>query len=92
MMIFGGLGHKTYLGCLSCPEYSTDSVFNEFGSFGTAYGPQSIFNSYSEYGSTFSTYSPCNSYATDPPVVVDEEGTFYGRLTVNRYNPQGIKD
>lgn len=82
LMIFGGQGHRTYLGCLSCSEYQTESVFNQYGTFGSAYGTQSIFNAYSAYGSPYSTYSACNAYASDPPVIVDEEGRYYGRLTV----------
>ncbi len=33
----------------------------------------------------------CNQYASDPPVVVDEQGNFYGYLTVNPYYPKAIK-
>ncbi len=92
LMIFGGLGHKTYLGCLSCNEYATDSVFNKYGTHGSEYSNESIFNSYSEYGSAYSNYSACNAYATDPPVIVDEEGSFYGRLTTNHYHSQATKE
>jgi len=88
LMIFGGLGHKTYLGCLSCNEYASDSVFNSYGSNGSPYSSQSIWNHYSEFGSPYSTYGACNPYASDPPVIVDQNGTYYGRLTVNQYHPQ----
>jgi len=37
LMIFGGLDHKTYLGCLNCNEYATDSVFNSYGNSGSPY-------------------------------------------------------
>lgn len=87
-MIFGGEGHKTYLGCLSCSQYATDSVFNEYGSYGSRYSATSLLNAYSEFGSKYSTYSACNPYAADPPVIVDGAGNFYGRLTVNQYHPQ----
>ncbi len=33
----------------------------------------------------YSSYSPFNSYASYPPVIVDEEGNFYGYFTVNKY-------
>ncbi len=92
LMIFGGQGHQTYLGCLNCSKFATDSVFNEFGSYGSPYSVDSIFNSYGEFGSAYSMYSACNAYASDPPVLVDETGSFYGRLTVNRYNPQVLHD
>jgi hypothetical protein len=86
LMIFGGPGHKTYLGCLNCSEYASDSVFNKYGTHGSAYSAESIFNGYSTFGSAYGPYSPCNPYATDPPVLVDANGGFHGRLTVNAYN------
>jgi hypothetical protein len=88
LMIFGADDHKTYLGCLSCSEYSTDSVFNKYGSHGSRYSAESVWNQYSEFGSRYSSYGTCNPYASDPPVIVDSEGTFYGRLTLNAYHAQ----
>jgi len=88
MMIFGGQDHKTYLGCLSCNEYASDSVYNSFGSNGSPYSAQSIWNHFSEYGSSYSMYSACNPYASDPPVIVNQNGAFYGRLTLNEYHAQ----
>lgn len=85
LMLFGGDDHKTYLGCLNCSKYATDSVFNEFGTAGSRYSSESIWNKYGEFGSPYSTYSVCNAYATDPPVIVDHEGNYYGRLTLNQY-------
>lgn len=88
LMIFGGSGHSAYLGCLNCSQYATDSVRNTYGTYGSAYSNQSIFNHYSEYGSPYSTESACNPYATDPPVIVDQNGRYYGRLTLNAYNTE----
>jgi len=88
LMIFGGEGHRTYLGCLSCSEYATDSVFNSYGSHGSRYAIESIWNHYSDFGSRYSSYGACNPYANDPPVIVDSGGAFYGRLTLNTYHPQ----
>jgi hypothetical protein len=87
IMIFGGRDHRTYLGCLSCSEYESDSVFNEYGQNGSRYASESIWNDYGDFGSLRSEYSACNPYASDPPVIVDQEGTAYGRLTVNRLDP-----
>lgn len=92
LMIFGGDGHETYLGCLSCSEYAVDSVFNTYGPHGSAYSSESILNHFSEFGSAYSTYSACAAYASDPPVVVDGAGNSYGRLTMNRYNQQGFRN
>lgn len=75
LMIFGGRNHDVYLGCLNCSEYAIDSV-------------HSIFNSFSIYGSKFSSLSPCNEFATEPPIIVDEEVNFYGRLTLNNSHRQ----
>ncbi len=87
-MIFGGVDHKIYLGCLNCSQYVSDSVFNEYGQHGSRYSSESIWNHYGEYGSAYSTYGACNAYATDPPVIVDNAGNYYGRLTLNRYHAQ----
>lgn len=91
LMIFGGANHDTYLGCLTCPEYATDSVRNQYGSYGSAYSSTSIFNRYGQFGSPYSSYSACNPYASDPPVIVDGIGAFYGRLTLNRYHRQALR-
>lgn len=88
MMLFGGENHKTYLGCLSCSQYATDSLFNTYGDHGNRYSSDSIWNHYSDYGSRYSNEGACNPYANDPPVIVDSDGTFYGRLTLNIYHPQ----
>ena len=82
LMLFGGRGHDTYLGCLSCSEYDSDSIFNEYGQYGSRYG-DTILNPYSDYGSRYSDQSVCNPYASDPPVIVDDDGGFYGRLSVS---------
>jgi hypothetical protein len=84
IMIFDGHNHDVYLGCLSCSEFAVDSVHNEFGIYGSGFSATSIFNSFGKFGSSFSNFSPCNGFATEPPVIVDEDGNFYGRLTLNR--------
>lgn len=89
LMIFGGLGHQTYLGCLSCSEYDRESVFNSYGSFGSPYSSTSVLNPYSQFGSRYSAYGACNPYASDPPVIVDADGNYYGRLTTNRARSDG---
>jgi hypothetical protein len=86
LMIFGGPDHRTYLGCLNCNRYAADSVSNQYGRNGSRYSAESIWNPYSQFGSRYSAYGTCNPYATDPPVIVDENGRFYGRLTVNIYH------
>ena len=88
LLVFGGSNNRVFLGCLSCSEFDSDSIFNQYGTYGSAYSATSILNSYSEYGSRYSAYSACNPYASSPPIVVDDDGNAYGRLTLNRYGRQ----
>ncbi len=88
LMLFGGEGHKVYLGCLNCPRYDLDSISNEYGPHGSRYSEESIFNRYGDYGSRYSDASACHRYANDPPVIVDHVGNYYGRLTLNAYHPE----
>src|SRR5262245_5333373 len=60
LMVFGGEGNRTYLGCLNCSELSADSIKNEAGLHGSAQAPESIFNFHGQYGSPYAAYSPCN--------------------------------
>jgi hypothetical protein len=87
-LLFGGENHKTFLGCLNCSKYSADSISNRYGTYGSPYSSESIFNKYSDYGSKYSEYGICNRYANDPPVIVDQEGKYYGRLTMNKFHPE----
>ena len=88
IMIFGGKSHQTYLGCLNCPSNARDSIFNESGQYGRCPGPFSdnLFcrGPFREFGSSgpFQDRSACGSNATDPPVIVDEDGGYYGRVSV----------
>ena len=66
-------------------------MFNDYGTYGSEYSAQSIHNSYGQYGSPYSAYSACNPYASDPPVIVDDQGAFHGRLTVNLYHRQAAR-
>jgi hypothetical protein len=88
LMIFGGENHKTYLGCLTCSEYEVDSVKNKFGENGSQFSDTSIWNHFSDSGSKFSSAGACNPYADDPPVIVDQNGKYYGRLSLNKYHPE----
>ena len=92
LMLFGELGHNTYLGCVNCNEYAADSIFNEYGTHGSRFAANSVTNHFSEYGSAYSAYGACNPYATDPPVIVDRNGAFYGRLTLNQYHAQRTRN
>ena len=85
LFIYGGEDHDVFLGKLNASKYDSKSIWNEYGTYGSEYNTNSIWNEYGTYGSAYSSYSPFNSYASYPPVIVDEEGNFYGYYTVNKY-------
>jgi hypothetical protein len=84
--LYGGKNHDVYLGCLNCDKYNSNSIWNAYGNYGSKYNSNSIWNAYGTYGSKYNSHSPWNAYSSDPPVVVDKEGNFYGYFTVNAYN------
>jgi len=85
LQIYGGKDHDQYLGCLNCSKFDTKSIWNAYGPFGSKYNEKSIWNSYGSYGGAYSIFSPFNAYASYPPVIVDEDGGFYGYFTINKY-------
>ena len=88
VLVYGGADEDVFLGCLTCSEYDSDSIFNQFGPHGNEFASESIRNRFSVYGSRFSHLSACSSSASDPPILVDEDGGYYGRLTLNPYHPE----
>ena len=76
-----------FIGCLDCGKYSSDSICNKYGSYGSKYSSDSIFNKYGSYGSKYSSSSPWNKYSSsnDVPKAVDAQGNFYGYFTINKY-------
>jgi hypothetical protein len=85
MLVFGGEDHKTYLGCLNCPKGAADSVLTPGGDQGP---PNEGIWDKAGFGSPGSQGSACSVFASDPPVIVDEDGTYLGRLTLNRNHSQ----
>ena len=83
--LYGGDNHDVYLGCLNCNNMNTNSIWNQYGTYGNSYSLNSIWNQYGTYGNKYSLYCPWNGYGSNPPVVVDRQGNFYGYFTVNQY-------
>ncbi len=84
-----------FLGKLNPNEYDSESIFNEYGNFGSEYSPTSIFNEYGTYGGEYSNLSPFNEYSSNPPKII-VNGQLIGYLTVNEYispriDPRRIK-
>jgi hypothetical protein len=73
---------KTYLGELTTDKYGTESIFNQYGTYGSKYSATSIWNEYGVYGSKYSNTSAFNEYATEPPVIY-ENNKAIAYLTIN---------
>ncbi len=73
-----------YLGLISSNRFDSDSITNEYGTYGSKYSPTCILNQYGEYGSKYSTKSAFNKYTQNPPQII-YQGSFFAYLTVNKY-------
>ena len=58
--LWGGPDRSMFLGCFSCNQFASDSVFNQFGKYGSRYSQTSVANHFSRYGDKFSNDSACN--------------------------------
>jgi hypothetical protein len=89
LYLFGGQGHKEFLGCLNCGSTHPKSVWNELSQFGfkNAFG---VWNPFREFINPFSSQSMCNAFASDPPIIVDENGNAYGRMSINEFAPGSV--
>jgi hypothetical protein len=74
----------TFLGSLNHNHYDPNSIYNQYGQYGSIYSSLSIFNQYGQYGSIYSSTSPFSQYAAQPPEVYLNRRKV-GYLTVNRY-------
>lgn len=84
-----------FIGKLTLNKYDADSIFNNFGIYGSKFSALSLCNQYSVYGNPYSHLSAYNLYTTNPPYII-LRGKLYGRLSKNRYlneivvNPDNI--
>lgn len=80
---------KVYLGKLTTNTFDPDSIWNEFGKYGSKYQSKSIWNEFGTYGSKYSSESAFNELASMPPKIVDNNGKFFGYLTANENKADG---
>lgn len=73
-----------FLGQLSSNKYLSESVFNDYGAYGSKYSSTSIFNQYCPYGSPYSQLSPFNQYSNTPPLIY-LRGFHVGYLSMNAF-------
>lgn len=91
-LIYGGKDHKQFLGCIGCGTFSSNSICNRHGSYGSKYSRNSLFNEHSNFGSKYSRSSPWNLYnsSDSTPILVDDRGRFFGYFTSNPYRSQAF--
>jgi len=87
LLLIGADGR--YLGKLTLNKFDPESIFNEFGDYGSKFSPTSIWNEFGDYGSKFSPKSAFNEFATDPPLIV-ADGKVIGRLSTNKLIPGAV--
>lgn len=73
---------EQFLGLISTDKNMPESIFNEYGIYGSKYSDVSIFNEEGTYGSEDSIYSPFNELAHYPPTIM-YLGKPMGYLTKN---------
>lgn len=69
LTLYGQDKEKTYLGKITSNIYDVDSIFNEYGTYGSPYSIKSIYNEFGTFGGKFSMYSPFNELASKPPII-----------------------
>jgi len=74
---------NTFLGKVT-NSYDSQSIFNEFGTYGNPFSSSSIWNEFSTFGSEFSNYSPFNKFTATPPMMV-KKGKIVGYLSSNKF-------
>ena len=87
LLLFGGEKYRKFLGEFTGNPYSSDSIWNEVGNYGSVVSSDSIWNEVGSYGSEVSSESPFCRVALNPPKIVDSLGNFYGYLTINTAFP-----
>lgn len=73
-----------YLGRLTLNKYDSNSIYNQYGNYGSKFSSTSIFNKFSNYGSKYSSLSPFNPYTNTPPYIY-LRGIKYAFLSVNKF-------
>lgn len=73
---------NTFLGKIT-NSYGSESIFNEYGTYGSEYNSSSIWNQYATFGSEYSSYSPHNSYTSTPPMIIKNR-KILGYLSANK--------
>lgn len=70
-----------FAGCMGCGKYSSDSVCNKYGTYGSLYNSESIWNRYG-LGSRYENNSPFNRYGSGLKMV-NSSGSYVGQFSMS---------
>lgn len=73
---------NTFLGKVAS-SYDSQSIFNEFGTYGNEFSSKSIWNEFSTFGNEFNTNSPFNEFSSKPPMLIKNQ-KILGYLSANK--------
>ena len=74
--------NNTILGKIT-NSFDSDSIFNEFGTYGSEFSSNSIWNEFSTFGNEFNSDSPFNEFSSSPPMII-KGGEVIGYLSANK--------
>jgi len=72
---------NTYLGKIT-NSFDSESIFNEFGTYGNEFSSDSIWNEFSTFGNEFNSHSPFNEFSSSPPMIIKNQKVI-GYLSTN---------
>ena len=81
-VIIGQDSNKTFLGKVTS-SYDSQSIFNEFGTYGNEFSSKSIWNEFSTFGNEFNSNSPFNEFSSSPPMLIKNR-KILGYLSANK--------
>jgi len=73
---------NTFLGKVTS-SHDSQSIFNEFGTYGNEFSSKSIWNEFSTFGNEFNSNSPFNEFSSRPPLLIKNR-KIIGYLSANR--------
>jgi hypothetical protein len=74
--------NNTFLGKVT-NSFDSQSIFNEFGTYGNEFSSKSIWNEFSTFGNEFNSYSPFNEFSSSPPMLIKNR-KILGYLSANK--------
>jgi len=74
--------NNTFLGKVTS-SYDSQSIFNEFGTYGNEFSSKSIWNEFSTFGNEFNSNSPFNEFSSSPPMLIKNR-KILGYLSANK--------